>query len=150
MGALWGLRKVRPLPAVPGGSGKGSPLGILAGYVWNCNTSQRRNVLQFHDKSGFCELYHQLGRGHLGQQPVELVKQPGRVDGPSRLGGPEGPLRHPDKVAVGQQLKGRGTAGDLPHLQELGLHGAGTHRRDGDLPPPQLLAQPHGEGGHVQ
>ena len=75
---------------------KSAPYWGLSWDIWqdingDCSTSRRRNVLQFHDISGFGEFHHQLHRRDLGQQPVELIKQPGRVDGPARLGGPQGP-----------------------------------------------------------
>lgn len=78
----------------------------------DCNTSRCRNVLQFHDISGFSKFYHQLHRRDFGQQPVEFVEQPRRVHSPARLGGPQRARRYPHLVAVRQVLKGRGTASD--------------------------------------
>ena len=100
--------------------------------------------------SGFCQLDHQLHRGHLGENAVELIEQPGRVDGPACPGGPEGAARHPHLVAVGQRGKGLGIAGDAADIQKLRLHGARAHRRGGDALGPQLLCQAHGERRHIR
>ncbi|CAN3971817.1 MBL fold metallo-hydrolase, partial [Dysosmobacter welbionis] len=116
----------------------------------DCNTSRCRNVLQFHDISGFSKFYHQLHRRDFGQQPVEFVEQPRRVHSPARLGGPQRARRYPHLVAVRQVLKGRGTASDAAHVQELRFHGAGAHRRNGNVPSLQLFTEAHSEGGHIR
>ena len=100
--------------------------------------------------SGFCQLDHQFDRGHLGENPVELIEQPGRVDGPACPGGPEGAARYPHLVTVGQRGEGLGIAGDAADVQKLCLHGAGAYRRGGEALGPQLLRQAHGERGHIR
>ena len=54
--------------------------------VWNHTIFSLQSVLQFREICLRClYLHHQLDRHHLGQQPVKLVKQPGRIDtSPSR------------------------------------------------------------------
>src|SRR5699024_2420466 len=106
---------------------KRAPYWGLCWDIWqdingDCNTSRRRNVLQFHDISGFGEFHHQLYRRDLGQQPVEFVEQLRRVDGLARPGGPQSAAGHPHLVAVGQILEGRRTAGDAACIQKLRLH----------------------------
>ena len=73
---------------------------------------------------GFGQLYHQLGRGELGQQPVKLIEQPGCINGLSRFCRPQGAAGYPHLIAVGQQLKGRGVV-DMPGLQKFRGHGPG-------------------------
>ena len=88
------------------------PLGIVTHFsVEMCYDS-----VTFLFLSGFCEFHHQLYRRDLGQQAVELVEEPGRVNGAALSGGPQGARRHPDLITVGKHLKHSGIPGDAAHL----------------------------------
>ena len=39
---------------------------------------------------------------------------------------------------------------DAAHVQELRFHGAGAHRRNGNVPSLQLFTEAHSEGGHIR
>ena len=106
-------------------------------------------MLRFRDILRFDHLDQDLRRHQLGQQPVGLVKQPGRIDRSPRPGRPQRAAGYPDLVTIGQHFKHPGIARNAAHVQELRLHGAGTHCRHSDLPAAQLLRQANGIGRNI-